>query len=82
MAKSIVTVDGKGRVTIPKKVRKELDIEEGGAFFLNYDKKGVLQLTKAVEDNPLVALKEYSEKEYKTGGTRNFREYIKEREQG
>ena len=58
-----------------------MDIEKGGAFFLYYDEKGVLQLTKAVEENPLETLKEYAEEEYEKGNTRNFRDYLKEREQ-
>ena len=76
--KTLVTLDEKGRITIPKKVREKLNIEEGGAFFLHYDEKGVLQLTKAVEENPLEALKEYAEEEFEEGNTRNFRDYLKE----
>ena len=79
--KTLVTLDEKGRITIPKKVREKLNIEEGGAFFLYYDEKGVLQLTKAVEENPLEALKEYAEEEFEEGNTRNFRDYLKEWEQ-
>lgn len=79
--KTLVTLDEKGRITIPKKIREKLDIEEGGAFFLYYDEKGVLQLIKAVEENPLEALKEHAEEEYEKGNTRDFRDYLKEREQ-
>ena len=28
----MVTLDEKGRITIPKKIREKLDIEEGGGF--------------------------------------------------
>jgi len=86
MAKSnkqdIVKVDSKGRVTIPRRIRKALGIEEGKAFFLRVNDDNSLQLKGAVEEqNSFDILANEAEKEYQEGKTRDFRSYIKEREQ-
>ena len=79
MADKIVTkVDDKGRITIPKKVREVSGIEKGEILFIDTE-LGQVKLTRAVKD-PITKLKEYAEKEYSEGRTRNLRDYAKEKE--
>ncbi|MCK8827037.1 AbrB/MazE/SpoVT family DNA-binding domain-containing protein [Natroniella acetigena] len=75
--KIVTKVDDKGRITIPKEVRESSGIEKGEVLFINAE-LGQLKLTRAVED-PIVKLKEYAEKEYEEGRTRNLRDYAKEK---
>ncbi|KXS36772.1 MULTISPECIES: AbrB/MazE/SpoVT family DNA-binding domain-containing protein [unclassified Candidatus Frackibacter] len=75
--KIVTKVDDKGRITIPKKVRKSSGIDKGEVLFIDVE-LGQLKLTRAVED-PIVKLKEYTEKEYENGKTKNLRQYAKEK---
>ncbi len=42
-------------------------------------KPGKIEFTRAIED-PLVVLRDYSDKEHEEGRTRNLREYAKEKD--
>ena len=42
-------------------------------------KPGKIEFTRAIED-PLVVLRDYSDKEYDEGRTKNLREYAKEKD--
>ena len=75
--KQVAKVDSKGRITIPKEVREASGIEKGEVLFIDSE-LGQLKLTRAIED-PVAKLKEYTEKEYKEGRTRNLRDYANER---
>jgi AbrB family looped-hinge helix DNA binding protein len=78
MVDKIVTkVDNKGRITIPKEAREASGIEKGEVLFVDAE-LGQVKLTRAVED-PVVKLKEYTEKEYEEGNTRDLRDYAEER---
>jgi AbrB family looped-hinge helix DNA binding protein len=80
-AKNIpLTVDNKGRLTIPKNVREALHIENGDVLLLKYDpSKGILQIARAVQ-NPIEALSKYADRELETGRTKNIRELLKDGE--
>lgn len=67
-----VTVDSKGRITIPKEVRERSQIDKGDTLFLGVF-PGKIELTRAVED-PLVVLADWSRKEYQARRTQNLRE--------
>lgn len=69
---AIVTIDDKGRVMIPKKVREELDVQPGDALFLRRE-GNILQLAKA--ENPFDALAAHAEREYLAGRTRSLRDF-------
>lgn len=71
--KLVVKVDSKGRITIPKEVRKAEDIEPGDVLFMNLS-PGKIELTRVIED-PLVELAAYAEKEYKKGDTQNLKDF-------
>ena len=73
---SIVRVDAKGRVTLPKAIRDELNIQDGTPFFVKFIKgKGVVILAPAI--NPFDILAEQAIEEYKAGKTTNIEEYAK-----
>lgn len=78
MSKKKITtkVDDKGRITLPKKVREETGIDKGTVLFIDSE-LGQVKLTRAVED-PVVKLKEYTEKEFASGNTKNLRKYAEE----
>ena len=75
--KEIVRVDSKGRITLPKEIRENADIEEGDVFFVDAI-HGQIKLTEAVKD-PVVVLREYAREEYEKGRTRNLRDYAEEK---
>ena len=75
--KIIAKVDKKGRITLPKKVREETGIYKGEVLFIESD-IGQVKLTRAVED-PIAKLKDYTEKEFESGKTKNLRQYAKEK---
>ena len=71
-----LTVDSKGRLTIPKNVREALHIKNGDVMLLKYDSKvGILQIARAKQD-PIEALSEYADKEFEAGRTKDIRELL------
>jgi AbrB family looped-hinge helix DNA binding protein len=70
-----VQLDRKCRLSIPKSLRDELNLEAGDTIFVR--KVGsVLELTKAV--NPFDALATHAVAEYNVGRTRNLRDLAAE----
>jgi antitoxin PrlF len=73
----IVKMDAKGRLTIPRQVREQLEIEPGDTFFLEVDgERGVLLFTKV--ENPLDILAEHALAEYRAGRTKSLRDFAAE----
>jgi len=73
---SIVRVDAKGRVTLPKAIRDELNVKEGTPFFVKFIRgERVIILAPAI--NPFDILAEEAIEEYKAGKTTNIEEYAK-----
>ena len=71
-----LTVDNKGRLTIPKNIREALHIENGDVLLLKFDSEnGVLQIARAIQ-NPIEALSKYADKELDAGRTKNIRELL------
>ena len=72
----IVKTDAKGRVTLPKAIRDELNVEDGTPFFVKFIRgKGVVILAPAI--NPFDILAEQAMEEYEAGKTTNIEEYAK-----
>jgi AbrB family looped-hinge helix DNA binding protein len=72
-----VTVDAKGRLSIPADVREQLGIEAGDVLFLESDAKhAVIHLAKA--QNPFDALAEHAIEEYRQGRTTNIYDVARE----
>ncbi len=72
-----VTVDSKGRLSLPADVRDELGIESGDVLFLESDAKhAVIHLAKA--KNPFDGLAEHAVEEYRQGRTTNIYDFAKE----
>ena len=72
-----VTVDAKGRLSIPANVRDELGIEAGDVLFLETDAKhAVIHLAKA--QNPFDALADHAIEEYRQGRTTNIYDFARE----
>ena len=73
-----VTVDAKGRLSIPVEMRDELGIRAGDTLFIESDPDhGVLHLAKAV--NPFDGLAQHAIAEYRAGRTRSLRAYAADR---
>lgn len=73
-----VTIDAKGRLSIPVDIRGQLGIETGDTFFLETDAEHtVIHLAKA--QNPFDGLADHAVQEYRAGRTRNLRDYAAER---
>ena len=69
--------DAKGRLTIPRHLRKGLGIEPGDTFFLEVDDvRGVLRFAKA--ENPFDILAEHALAEYRAGRTKSLRDFATE----
>jgi len=72
-----VTVDSKGRLSIPANVRDELGIEAGDVLFLETDaERAVIHLAKA--QNPFDGLAEHAIEEYRQGRTTNIYDLARE----
>ena len=72
MKEVAVTVDNKGRLSIPLKARKRLGINPGDVlFFREHDL--VLEYTKA--ENPFDVLAKHALQEYKDGKTISLEEF-------
>jgi AbrB family looped-hinge helix DNA binding protein len=72
-----VRIDDKGRVTLPRSIRKALGVEAGDTLFVRYDPKdNQLRIAPAV--SPFDVLAEEAVKEYKEGRSRTIEEYVKE----
>ena len=70
----ILKLDGKGRLTLPLKMRKDYNIEPGDVFFVKPEKTG-LHLAKA--ENPFDELVEYAQHERETGKSMELRAYAR-----
>lgn len=79
MAKQVsVRIDSKGRISLPAEARLALGAGPGDTVFIKSEPRGhLVSIVKAVED-PVVALWEQAEAEFKAGLTRNLRDYAKE----
>lgn len=72
-----VTVDSKGRLSIPAEIRTAMGIESGDVLFLEGDPDHkVMHLAKAV--NPFDGLAEDTEGECRVGRTKSLRAYAME----
>ncbi|KRT35095.1 AbrB/MazE/SpoVT family DNA-binding domain-containing protein [Acetomicrobium hydrogeniformans] len=74
-----VRIDSKGRITLPRSMRKALGVKAGDTLFFKYDpQSNRLQIAPAV--SPFDALAKEAIKEYKEGHTRTIEEYAKEKD--
>ncbi len=72
-----VTVDSRGRLSIPANVRDELGIRTGDVLFLESDPEhAVIHLAKAV--NPFDGLARHAIEEYRQGRTTNIYDLARE----
>ncbi len=70
-------VDAKGRVSIPQRIREDLEINPGDTLFVDYDEEQkVLRYAKA--ENPFDILLTYAEEEEQAGHTRSLRAFAAE----
>jgi AbrB family looped-hinge helix DNA binding protein len=70
-----VTVDAKGRVSIPRAVRQRLGLHSGATLFVQ-EHEGEIRFRRA--ENPFDLLAEYAEEEYRMGQTTSLRVYASE----
>jgi AbrB family looped-hinge helix DNA binding protein len=74
MPTRVVTVDGRGRISVPAEFRERLDLKQGDALVVQVEENGVeLRLTKAAD--PFDTLAALGEREYRTGRTKNLRTF-------
>ncbi len=73
-----VKIDNKGRVTLPKNMRKALGVEIGDTIFLKLD-PGDKQLCLAPAINPFDILAKHAIEEYREGRTKTIEEFARER---
>ncbi len=72
-----VTIDSKGRLSIPANVRDELGLEAGDVLFLESDPEhAVIHLAKA--ENPFDGLALHAIEEYRQGRTTNIYDLARE----
>jgi AbrB family looped-hinge helix DNA binding protein len=72
-----VRIDDKGRVTLPRSIRKALGVKAGDTLFFKYDpQSNRLQIAPAV--SPFDVLAEEAVGEHKKGRSRTIEEYAKE----
>lgn len=72
-----VTIDSKGRLSLPVDVRDELGIESGDVLFLECDAEhAVIHLAKA--KNPFDGLAEHAIEEHRQGRTTNVYDFARE----
>ncbi len=72
-----VRLDEKGRLTIPREVRKALHLKSGDVLFMQSDSQTkTLQLGKAI--NPFDVLAEHATSEYAAGRTKSLRQIAEE----
>ncbi len=71
-----VRVDSKGRLMIPLRARKALDIRPGDIFFLQ--RRGTT-LCYAKAENPFDGLAQHAIQEHRAGKTKNLRTFAEER---
>lgn len=69
-----VKVDAKGRLSIPRELREELDIKPGDMLFVERE-EGRAVLRYAVAENPFDVLAEHAEEEYRAGNTCSLRSF-------
>lgn len=69
-----VKVDAKGRLSIPRELRDELDIQPGDTLFVERE-EGHAVLRYAVAENPFDVLADHAEREYRAGRTRSLRSF-------
>lgn len=68
-----ITVDNKGRLSIPAKARKKLGIEPGDVLFFR-EKDSILQYAK-LEEDPFEILAKHALQEYREGKTISLEEF-------
>ena len=71
-----VKVDAKGRLTIPGRLRAELNIKPGDTLFVDRDDQQGLRYMKA--PNPFDVLAEHALEERQAGRTRGLRAFAAE----
>lgn len=72
-----VRIDNKGRVTLPKSMRRTLGVDIGDIVFLKYDpRNNQVRLAPAV--SPFDILAEHAIREHKDGRTKTVEEYAQE----
>jgi AbrB family looped-hinge helix DNA binding protein len=70
-------VDAKGRVSIPQRIREELEIGPGDTLFVEFDEEQkVLRYAKA--QNPFEALARHAIEEWRSGRTRSIHDFAAE----
>jgi AbrB family looped-hinge helix DNA binding protein len=70
-------VDAKGRVSIPQRIREDLEIEPGDTLFVEYDaEQKVLRYAKA--ENPFESLARHAIEEWHAGRTRSIYDFAAE----
>lgn len=73
----VARIDDKGRITLPKSIRKALGLKAGDALFFRYDpQNNQLRIAPAV--SPFDILAKHAVKEYKEGRTKTIEEYAEE----
>ena len=70
-----VKTDDKGRVTIPRDLRVQLDIQAGDIFFLDIE-DGVMRMAKA--ENPFGLLAQDAIAQYRAGQTKSLEAFAAE----
>lgn len=77
MAMPAVKVDPKGRLTIPRRLREQLEIEPGDTLFVDVDEEQrVLRYVKV--ENPFDVLAKHALAERAAGRTRTLRAFARE----
>lgn len=71
-----VRIDGRGRISLPKKIREQMGVETGDTLFMRLSDKGRLEILKAM--NPFDLLVDEAIREYKEGKTTSIEDLAAE----
>jgi AbrB family looped-hinge helix DNA binding protein len=70
-----VRIDGRGRISLPKRIREAMHLESGDTLFLRQDGDR-LEVRKA--ENPFDVLAHYAVKEYEAGRTKSIQDVARD----
>jgi AbrB family looped-hinge helix DNA binding protein len=74
-----VTIDERGRITLPQPLRKRLGLEKGDSLMIHTEGKVVELIRLEHDENPFAVLAKHAIKEHRKGNTISLEEVARKR---